>query len=90
MKDDEPHDVGQFQAGDGRCLCKTAGGGRGRQVTAENSRDGRTTQRPPSWSLSFACRANPGNDWTGQHNVVRPGPGPGRTDCPVENTISRG
>ena len=35
MKDDEPHNVRQFQVGDGRCLRRMVGGGGGRQGTAE-------------------------------------------------------
>lgn len=40
MKEDEPHDVRQLQVRDGRCFRKTAGGGRRRQATVENCRDG--------------------------------------------------
>jgi len=48
-------------------------------------RDG-TTQCRPSSSLILTCRASSQKDRTGRQNVVRPRPGPGRTDCPVENT----
>jgi len=45
-----------------------------------------TTQCRPSWSFVLTCRASFGKDGTGRRNVVRPSPGPGRTDCPVANT----
>jgi len=45
-----------------------------------------TTQCRPSWSLALTCGASSGKDGTGRRNVVRPRPGPGRTDCPVANT----
>ena len=48
--------------------------------------DGTTECRPPS-SLILTCRATLENDWTGRQTAVRPGPGSGRTDCPVENTV---
>ena len=47
--------------------------------------DGTTGCRPSS-SLILTCRATLENDRTGRHATVRPGPGSGRTDCPVENT----
>jgi len=57
---------------------KTAGDGGGRRGKTEDDGDGGgrwgTTQCHPSWSLALTCRANSENDWTGRHNVVRPGP----------------
>ena len=43
MGDGEPHDVRQFQVGDGRCFCRAAGDGGGRRGTAENTRKHRGT-----------------------------------------------
>ena len=51
-------------------------------------RDGTTKCRPSS-SFILTCRASCQKDRTGRLNVVRPRPGPGRTDCPVENTAGR-
>jgi len=75
----------------------TVGDGRGRQKTAENMGKQRkttgdggarwgTTQCHPSWFLALTCLASSGKDGTGRRNVVRPRPGPGRTDCPVADT----
>ena len=47
--------------------------------------DGTTKCRPSSSSIP-TCRATLENDRTGRQAAVRPGPGLGRTDCPVENT----
>ena len=51
-------------------------------------RDGTTKCRPSS-SFILTCRASCQKDRTGRRNVVRPRPGPRRTDCPVENTAPR-
>ena len=51
----------------------------------QERRDG-TTECRPSSSLILTCRATLENDRTGRQIAVRPGPGSGRTDCPVANT----
>lgn len=68
---------------------KTTEDGRGRQGMTEDAggRRGMTKCRPSS-SFALTCWANSEKDGMGRHNAVRPGPGPGRTDCPVENTDS--
>jgi len=91
-KDDEPHDLRQLLPGDSRNYIGppgTVGEGKGRQKTAEDGRGRGTTQCRPSWSLALTCRASSGKDGTGRWDVVRPRPGPGRTDCPVANTLKR-
>ena len=45
-----------------------------------------TTECRPSSSLILTCRATLENNRTGRQAAVRPGPGSGRTDCPVEST----
>ena len=70
------------------------GDGRGRWGTVLHSdargkfreRPDETTECRPSSSLILTCRATLENDRTGRQTAVRPRPGSGRTDCPVENT----
>ena len=58
-----------------------------RQFQVEDGRGRRgTTKCHPSRSFALTCRASSENDWTGRHNAVRPGPGPVRMGCPVENS----
>ena len=48
-----------------------------------------TTECRPSSTLILTCRATLENDRTGRQAAVRPGPGSGRTNCPVENTAPK-
>jgi len=64
--------------------------GSGRRQTAEDGGGRRgTTECSSSCSLALTCRASSENDWKGGYNAVRPGPGPGWKDCPIENTASQ-
>jgi len=40
MNDGEPHDGRQFQVGDGRCLCRTVGGGGNGEGRLKTAGDG--------------------------------------------------
>jgi len=67
---------------------KTVEDGGGRQeTTGDSGGEWGTPQCRPPWSFVLTLRASFGKDRTGRRNVFCRGPAPGRTDCPVANTV---